>query len=309
MVMRCIAFHYLSLQRTDSDPSGGNYRVFFHRIGEDDKISRPSFEYFYDPDASTDISSAENYVEEDPRDSMIQYQQSLLDKLFLRLDEAHQHIISLANQNGAALKPLTEMTDYMGRAWLAGSAMQQQALGILFDHKRAEAEARADAEMAKEYLTSLRGFGREVARQFGKYVNKKMGGGSESEDAEPNWDGSSAQSEDDDDTPSSGSASAASSPGSGKDPLADYVGALADSISPRQWGKIADTFSKRERNALTTLLEAKTDAGAIEAYEVLENTVDLQKLLAFREVLDGNQQEAVDKLGTIVEKARAGWKG
>lgn len=318
MIIRCIAFHYDSLGRGDDDDAGANYRVFFWRMVDEDKVARPSFEYFYDPDATSDSASSDDFVEEDPRDKMLDYVERLCDKAFLRLDEAHQHIIALSNQNSAALKPLTEMTDYMGRAWLAGTAMQTQALGLLFDHKRAEAQVRADTELSKEYLSSIKSFGKEVARQFGRYVNKKIGGSEESESAEADWDGKSAQDEDGGSSSSSASASTSAggngaaqttAPGNPKHPLAAFLGALAESILPRQWSRIADVFTKKERAALTTLLESKTDAEAIEAYELLENTITSPaKLITFRESLNPDQQQAVDQLSDVVEKAREGWQ-
>lgn len=321
MVMRCIAFHYQGLQQADDDTQGANYRVFFHRLIDDGKVARPSFEYYYDPEATSDTSSTTDFVDEDPRDKMIEFQQSLLDKIFLRMDEAHQHIIALSNQNSNALKPLTEMTDYMGRAWLAGTSMQTQALALVFDHKKAEAQVRADADMAKEYLGSLNKFGKVVATQLGKYVKKKLGDDmpeEEEETATADWDGASAQGADDDGdgkpaaqaTSSSSGPSARAEPGKGRAPLADYVGAIADSLTAKQWNKIADAFTKKERSVLTTLFESETDGEAIAAYDVLEEMFEdkMEKLFALREMLNGDQQQALDSLGDVVKRARAGWK-
>lgn len=318
-ITRCVVAHYAELGR-DEDDEGANYRVFFHQLDKDGNVHRPSFEYFYSPDGGddgVDADVAEVHSDFTPLERALERMENLFDKIALRLDESHAHIVAISNQNNAALEPLVRMSDYMGKSWLAGAQMQAQALQLVFDKHQADAEIKAKQENTREYISLLKTVGREVGKQFGKHVAKKVEGkdGEDGEEASAGWDGSTttvddAEPQGDEPKPSAGSQakSETTAKAASGEALAGFLSGLGDTITPPQWGRVSALLAKKEMALFVRLFDCKTDKDAIAAYDqVKRGGIGLDKLIELRELLDDRQREALDKLEQIVEAARAGW--
>ncbi|KKK58255.1 hypothetical protein LCGC14_3046270, partial [marine sediment metagenome] len=125
------------------------FRLMFDCKDKDGNRSRPSFRYTYDPDDAESDPDPSDYPLDPQTESFlaaIDVRDRFIDKLCLRIDDAHGRIIEQAGETKNTIKPIMDAYGVMGGMYAAGLHMQQHALALIFDTKRTDAEQKgADA--------------------------------------------------------------------------------------------------------------------------------------------------------------------
>jgi hypothetical protein len=301
-------------ERGDGDPL--NYRIWCTGYTKEGKRRRPSFEHLYAGPENEDPEQDDDDIDEEEQYTIamvLRQQAGIIDKLALRLDEAHLHIRELSTSNTQMFEPLNNLVGYAGQMYVAAMEMQKRAMFVIHDHKRQEREAEAQDRRMEKYVQIVGPALKRLAPAFASWVKSKIAGedagpaptvddmqddGDEAEDIKPPWEQpAKPQSEADaDETPS------AHYP---DEPLADMARSLSQMLKPGDWGTAAKRFTKAEFGAFTELLDARTDKDVVTRWDkIVDGAIDLGKLIALADSLDEDQKEAFDVFQRAVAQAK-----
>ena len=297
------------------EEGAGNYRVWCHAMTPDGKRKRPSFTYVYSGPDSAESGIAEDELEERESELMTGFRllERIVDKLALRLDESHLHIKEISNQNHALHQPMIQSMGYMGQMYVAGLQLQQNAMGAVFDLKRADKEDAAKDRRLEKYVKM---FGPAAQALIVQFLNRGKGGAATASGAPGGANGGSytpgsvkppwAQvdfSAGGDEEEAEGDAEGDDVPGmvpddgddaedpSGDNALAHIAITLGRTLGPGDWAKISGILTKKELSEFAALLSSATDDVCVAQWDKIgEGAIDLMKLVRLVGVLDVQQR-------------------
>ncbi len=342
-VMMAIEAHHSKLGKGDELAPAQTYRVMFLKVNAQGQEARPSCEYLYSPSGEESFEATDDEQRDNERDFWLRSMERLEAQnkaLFDEVRNSNTVLKDMANNQAANLAPFATMIGFMTNAWVAGATMQQQAMGYMFSEARAREDARSSdrkfdviVESVKTPLIAV------LEHKFGIKLNLSDDEDDDEDDddaqAKPEkkpaekvvrqaWDGKSASAaETPSDAPVTASSPASSAepiettatdaaaPGGDerKDPAAWFARGLGQTIRPAQWRILARNLEDSELDALTKLLESKTDKQVIARYDKIfkKGAISMLKLKALAEQLDDTQRTDLEALQQLVESARAGY--
>lgn len=329
-IMCCVNAKYAERLAGDENTEEVDFRVVFEQR-HDGNRSRPTAELeAYSPDgpdmpfAMAGMGGESN----DIHDRVIENLMNLVDKLALRLDDAHVHVISMSDRTKEIFEPLTKLMAMSHANQVTGMEMQRRAMEYMYSTKRIEEEELGRDRRTEKWMEWLKKPTDTAMKQFGRYMRvreQRLGKDDDDDDDDDKADDAATNNSKGDANPkpktdgANGSAKKPQArPGADgptdepdadtiENPIANMAQSLGQLLTPGQWAEGSSILTKKQFTLFAQMLESKTDAQTIERYDKVAAMPPL-KLIQLLSVLDDRQREGMEHLRTFIAKAKEGWE-